>query len=158
LTPSGERAKKRAEIAMTKPLLVAVVLTAVLLGGCGKKKAGGDVSCEALGVNLLAAWKKSIAENKQISDETRHGVETMAVTVKDQMVKRCKDDAWPAEVRACLSAAGAEDAKMRACADKMPRDLAEKFKAGIGGTPAPADRPGGPASDTPDTTAPGAAN
>ena len=113
-------------------LVLGVLLAAA---GCGKGKPGAGDSCAAVGAQFLALSHRQLDDAraaKQVDDQTYASVAGHLPTIRDAMVRACKDDAWSGETRACFARAP-DDAAIKACYQAMPaeqRELLEKASAG----------------------------
>lgn len=85
-------------------LVLAVVATTLLVGGCGKKKKdrSGDVSCEAVGEYAMTITKRGISDLQgKAKKHAEAGLTGLLPEVRKNTIKRCKSEKWPEPLRRC---------------------------------------------------------
>ena len=129
-------------------IAIAAVLT-VAASGC--KRGKGEADCKAA-ANAYATVLRAEVEKGDKSKEKKAQALSLIPTFKDEMIKSCERDKWPAAQRACFATAKVKG-DLERCASRSPADVGEA-KAPPEGAGAPPAAEGEPAK--PEGAAPAA--
>jgi hypothetical protein len=117
--------------------LFAVSLFSVSLLACG---GGGDATCEGVGKHVVDMAKKELSG---MDGDMKKMAEAMLGPLKDEIVKKCKEDNWSKEAMKCM--VGAKTEKDFEKCEKLvgaTEDEAPKAVEAPPAPPAPADDDG----------------
>ncbi len=93
-----------------------LLVLGLLLPACGGKKDGGEASCEAVGAHfekLSRARAESLPEDHPDKAAARAS-EALLPRLRDSMIKDCRREQWPEQLRRCfLDAADAAAVEAR---------------------------------------------
>ena len=81
-----------------------LLVLGLVLPACGGKKDAGEASCEAVGAHfekLSRERAEALPEDHPDKAATR-AAEALLPKLRDNLVKDCRKDGWPEEVRRCV--------------------------------------------------------
>ena len=99
----------------TSSMRCAVLVVAIIVAGCGRKK--DDASCGAVATRLFTLAHEDLGSAK-VDPATARQVADQLPAMRDALTQRCTDGKWSTQVRNCMVIA-ADHVALQACQQQL---------------------------------------